>query len=90
MTEETPLKLYALAITAMRTVDNQTAIGVQSMVALLAPGGDIQHDSLEAARNIFPESEGWYNHFVNTLEVPQDFPLGPYSLTWQAKGQDNA
>jgi hypothetical protein len=90
MTEASTMKLYALAITAMRTADNQTAIGVQSVVALLAPGGDIQHDGLEAARSIFPESEGWFNHFVNTIEVTQDFPLGLHYLTWQVKGQDNA
>jgi len=91
MSDETKLKLYAIAITALRTADDQTVIGVQSVLALQEPNGDLQRDGLEAARAIFPEAEGWFNHFVNGIEVVQDFPIGPYSLTWQLKqGQDNA
>jgi hypothetical protein len=89
MSDEQALKLYALAVTAMRTADNQTVIGVQSVLALLAPDGDIQRDGLEAARGIFPESEGWHNHFVNTVEVTQDFPLEPFRLTWQVRRADS-
>jgi hypothetical protein len=85
MSDEQALKLYALAVTAMRTVDNQTAIGVQSVLALLTPGGDIQADALGAARSIFPESDGWYNHFVDAIEIVQNFPIAPYQLAWQAK-----
>jgi hypothetical protein len=83
MANEPTMKLYALAITALRTVDNQTAIGVQSAVALLPEGVPIEEAGLQAARDFFPETDNWGGHYVTATEIPQGFPLEPYRLLWR-------
>jgi hypothetical protein len=83
MTEEPTLKLYALAVAALRTADNQTAIGIQSVVALLPEGIAVSEAGLQVARDIFPVAEGWGGHHVNATEITQGFPLDPYRLIWR-------
>ena len=83
MSDEPTLKLYALAIVATRTVDNQTAIGVQSALALLPDGAHVEEASRQAAQDIFPESDDWTNHYATATEIKQGFPLEPYHLIWR-------
>ena len=88
MTEESTLKLYALAVAALRTASGETAIGVQSAVALLPEGAAVEEAATQVARDIFPESDGWGNHYFTATEITQGFPLEPYQLIWQAKKRE--
>jgi len=83
MTDESTMRLYALAVVATRTVDEQQVIGVQSALALIPEATPVQDIGQQAARDIFPESDGWEHHYVTATEVTQGFPLKPYHLTWQ-------
>ena len=85
MTEESTLKLYALAVAALRTADNQTAIGMQSVVVLLPTGITVDEAGLQVAHDIFPATEGWGGHYVTATEITQGFPLKPYRLVWRVE-----
>jgi hypothetical protein len=77
------MKLYALAVSALHTAGDETAVGMQSALALLPEEVAVEEAGLHAARNIFPESEGWTDHFVSAIEITQGFPLEPYRLVWR-------
>jgi hypothetical protein len=85
MAEEPTMKLYMLAIAAMHTTGDQTAVGVRSALALLPDGANLEEASQQVARSVFPESDGWSNHYTNAQEIPQGFPLDPYRLTWRVE-----
>jgi len=87
MTEEPTLKFYAVAIAALRTGGDQTAIGVQSAVALLPEGVTIGDAGLAAARSFFPEAEGWSGHHVTATEIPRELTIEPYTITWREKNE---
>jgi len=77
------MKLYALAVVATRTVEGQTAIGVQSALAVIPEGVAAEPTGLQAAHDIFPESDGWGNHYITATEITQGFPFEPYRLLWR-------
>jgi hypothetical protein len=85
MIEEPTLRLYAVAVAALRTSDKETAIGVQSAIALLPEGITIEEAGLDAARSFFPEADGWSGHHVNATEITQGLPIEPYRITWRAE-----
>jgi hypothetical protein len=85
MIDEPTMKLYAVAAAALRKADNQTAIGVQSAVALLPEGVSVEEAGLQAARSFFPEADGWEGHYVTVTEITQGLPIEPYRLTWRAE-----
>jgi hypothetical protein len=82
MIEEPKMKLYALSVAAVHSGEPPTAIGVQTAIAALPEGVSAEEAGLQVARTIFPESEGWGNHYVNVVEITQGFPLEPYHLVW--------
>jgi hypothetical protein len=83
MTEEPKMKLYALSVAAMHKGESPTAIGVQTAIAALPEGVSVEEAGLQVARDIFPESDGWGNHYANAVEITQQFPLAPYRLVWR-------
>jgi hypothetical protein len=83
MAEEQTMKLYALSVAAMHMGEPPTAIGVQTAIAALPEGVSAEEAGLQVARDIFPESEGWSNHYANAVEITQGFPLSPYRLVWR-------
>ena len=82
MSEEPTMKLYALSVAAIQKGEPPNAIGVQTAVAALPEGVSVQDAGMQVARDIFPESDGWANHYVNAVEITQGFPLEPYRLKW--------
>ena len=83
MSDEPTLKLYSLALAATRTADNQTAVGMQSALALLPEGASIDAAILQVAHDFSPKADGWIDHYATATEIPQGFPLEPYRLTWK-------
>ena len=76
------MKLYALSVAAIHTGEPPTAIGVKTALAALQEGVSPEEAGLQIARDIFPESDGWGNHYATVTEITQDFPLSPYRLMW--------
>jgi hypothetical protein len=83
MTEEPKMKLYALSVAAMQGGPPPTAIGIKTALAALQEGVSPEEAGLQVARDVFPESEGWGNHFATATEITQGFPLAPYQLVWR-------
>jgi hypothetical protein len=82
MSNEPPMKLYAISVAAMHEGGTATAIGVQSVIATLPEGTPVDDTGLQVARSIFPEHEGWTKHYSTAIEITQHFPLEPYRLVW--------
>ena len=82
MTEELKIKLYALSVAAIHTSEPPQAIGVKTALAALQEGVSPEEAGLQIARDVFPESEGWGNHYATVTEIVQGFPLDPYRLVW--------
>ncbi|HEU5102999.1 MAG TPA: hypothetical protein VFU22_28445 [Roseiflexaceae bacterium] len=76
------MKLYALSVAAMHNGEPPSAIGVQTAIVALPEGVSVEDASLQVARVIFPESDGWGKHYANAVEITQGFPLEPYRLVW--------
>ena len=83
MSEEPTMKLYALSVAAMHNGEPPSAIGVQTAIAALPQGVSVEEAGLQVARDIFPASDGWMNHYANAVEITQGFPLEPYHLVWR-------
>ena len=83
MSNEPTIKLYALSVAAIHKGEPPTAIGVQTAIAALPEGASVVEAGLQVARDIFPESDGWGNHYANAVEITQGFPLDPYRLVWR-------
>jgi hypothetical protein len=81
MTDEPIMKLYALSIAAMQSGE-RTAVGVNTLVALLPEGVSAEEAGIQVARDVFPEKDGWSNHYATAAEITQGFPLEPYRLIW--------
>jgi hypothetical protein len=83
MAEEPKMKLYALSVAAIHMSEPPQAIGVKTALAALPEGVSVEDAGLHVARDIFPESEGWGNHYATATEITQGFPLEPYRLVWR-------
>jgi hypothetical protein len=83
MTDEPTMKLYAFSVAALHAGGEQTAIGVRTAIATLPEGVPAEESGLYIAREIFPESEGWSNHYATAVEIVHDLPLEPYRLVWR-------
>ena len=81
MTEEPTMKLYAFSVAAIQPGE-RSAIGVQTALVTLPEGASVDDAGMFVARDIFPESDGWEQHYANAMEIVQGFPLAPYQLTW--------
>jgi hypothetical protein len=86
MTEKPTTRLFAMTISAQRTKENgEPEISMQTVVAFLPRDYDVQATSLEHARGIFPDAEGWFDHQVIWTEISREMTFGPYRLTWEAE-----
>lgn len=75
------MKLYAFSVAAIQSGE-RSAIGIQTALVTLPEGASVEEAGLYVARDIFPESDGWGQHYANTVEITQGFPLAPYRLVW--------
>jgi len=82
------MRLYAISVAAMHNGEPPSAIGVRTAIVALAESLSIEEAGMDIAREIFPEADGWEKHYVNPVEITQEFPLDPYRLVWQLEKRD--
>lgn len=80
------MKLYTLALAAWRIkADDQIDLRIQNMVGLMVGELELEQEGLRLARQLFPESEGWREHYVIPTEIPQGMQIGSFRLAWQTE-----
>ena len=89
MSDQPKMKLYALSVAAIYNGEPPSSIGVQTAIVTLPEGISIEAAGIQVAQNIFPESEGWGNHYANAVEITQGFPLNPYRLVWHLEKSEH-
>lgn len=84
MSEEPIMKLYLFAVAAIHAgaEGEQSGISIRSALGLIPEGADIKDAGMQVAKSLFPEANGWVNHFAHADEMPPEIPLDPYRLIW--------
>jgi hypothetical protein len=91
MTDQPKIRLFSITIHAWRMVDGNSEVNIQNVVALLGENVDIAIVANDHARTVYPSDE-WRDQQAIWTEIPQDWRVGPFHLTWQAEivGDDTA
>jgi hypothetical protein len=75
-----------MSLAALQNIDESAAnIGLNTALAALPDDVNADEAALYTARQVFPESEGWHDHYVRTFEVIQGFPIEPHQLWWELR-----
>jgi hypothetical protein len=85
MTEEPTKRLFSLILTAWRIENDQPQVAMRNIIALSAGETDIEQDGKSAARELFPDADGWRDQTALWTEITQGMPVGPFRLTWHAE-----
>jgi hypothetical protein len=77
------MKFYAMVMSAWRGTDNKPQIYLTPGIVLATGDDDARRRGFVAAREAFPETEGWTGHQIGATEIPTPLELEGYCLTWQ-------